>query len=269
MCRECPVGGTGTLKQSLGPAARVFTDAKRTVSVSKCDMHRDHGLPPVAVVGVFVLFPPPLLTVVPGLVPVPGLFGVPLLRLSLLSCKGGCTNAISHLLADSEYCPRGRSGHRPKYRYPLSFFEAITKGRRPKNRALQCQVLPTVLTYGYWATWLILCHHLHPHLGPRCLLPCSPSSHDLCACPFLTLTVLFRLLGSFESGFPAHHASSRCADTLNPIVPRTLVQKKCAVCYVRHVFVSLPVSALPSDDKTFVAPGSTVGMLFCSSATAW
>ena len=145
-------------------------------------MHRDHGLPPVAFVGVFVLFPPPLLSVVPGLAPVPGLFGVPILRLSLLSRKGGCTNAISHLLADSGYCPCGRSlqekrvesGHRPKYRYHLSFFEAITNGRRPKNRALQCKIhllyLPMVtglrdlfFVIIYTHTWVLVAFFLVPH----------------------------------------------------------------------------------------------------------
>ena len=51
ICRGMPVGGTGTLSQGLGPAG-VFTDAVQRVSVSKCNMHRDNGLPLVAVVWV-------------------------------------------------------------------------------------------------------------------------------------------------------------------------------------------------------------------------
>ena len=191
------VSDFGQCVVSVLSAGRVWDrppeDVKRTVSVSKRNIHRDHGLPPVAVVGVFVPFPPPHLSVVPpGLVPVPGLFGVPLLCLSLLSCNGGCTNAISHLRADSECCSRGRSlqeervesGHRPKCRYLLSFFDTITKGRRPKNRALPCQGRPLSL--------------FKLTLGPSCLLPCSPSSRDLCACPLLTLTFLFRQLHIFD-----------------------------------------------------------------------
>ena len=54
---------------------------------------------------------------------------------------------------------RAERGHRPKYRYPLSFFEAITKRRRPKNRASSLSGNPTKLANGYLATWLILCHH--------------------------------------------------------------------------------------------------------------
>ena len=142
MCRECPVGGTGTLKQSLGPAARVFTDANR---------HRDHGLPPVPVVGVFVLVPPPLLSVVPG--PVPG----------FLSCSGGCTNAISHLLADSEYCTRGRSlqekrvesGHRPKYRSPLPS-RPLQKGAVPRTAHLTAYCYWAVGLVHCWRTWLLV-----------------------------------------------------------------------------------------------------------------
>ena len=102
MCRGIPVSVTETLEQGLGPAG-VFTDAVQRVSVGKCIMHRDHGLPLVAVLWVFVLFLPPLLSVAPhGLVPVPGFFGVSLLCLSLPGCNGGLTNAISHLPEDSE-----------------------------------------------------------------------------------------------------------------------------------------------------------------------
>ena len=99
-----PVGGTGTLKQGLGPAG-VFTDTVQRVSVSKCTMHRDHGFRLVAVLWMFGLFlPPPLLlsVVPPGLVPVPGLVEVSLLCLSLPGCNGGLTNAISLLPAGSE-----------------------------------------------------------------------------------------------------------------------------------------------------------------------
>ena len=155
VCRECLVGGTGTFKQSLGPAARVFTDAKRTVSVSKCNMHRDQRIPTVSVVGVFVLFPPRFHSVVPpGLVPVPGLFGVSLLRLSLRSCLT-CWRTRS--IASGAKFPRKACGKRAPTQVPVppSFFEAITKGRRSKNRALLLQVPPPVLTYGCWSTWRI------------------------------------------------------------------------------------------------------------------